>query len=63
MRVEIVRNIHAGSTFEEHRTVIEDERILKQAKEGDRLSVWVRAKYHAWCNHVQSVNIEVWEAC
>lgn len=62
-RVEVMRNIHGGSEFETHRAVIEDERILKQAKQGDRLSVWVRAKYPGWCNHVQSVKIEVWIAC
>ena len=62
-RVEIVRNIHAGIMFEEHRAVIEDERVLKHAKRGDRLSVWVRAMFPGWCNHVRSVQIEVWSAC
>jgi len=63
VRVEVVRNIHAGLTFEEHRAVIEDRQVLKQAKKGDRLSVWVRAMYPGWCNHVRSVQIEVWSAC
>jgi len=63
VRVEVVRNIHAGKTFEEHRAVIEDERILNQTKEGDRLSVWVRASYPGWCNNVRSVKIETWVAC
>ena len=62
-RVEIVRNIHAGSEFERYRAVIEDERILKQAKAGDNLSVWARAMYLGWCNHVRSVQIEAWSAC
>ena len=62
-RVEIVRNIHAGQRFEKYRAVIEDERILKQAKKGDRLSVWVRAMYPGWVNSVQSVEIEIWSAC
>jgi hypothetical protein len=63
VRVEIMRNIHAGSAFEEYRALIEDERILKQAKKGDRLSVWVRAMYPGWCNEVQSAKIEAWAAC
>lgn len=63
VRVEVVRNIHAGSGFEEYLAVIEDENILKQAKEGDRLSIWVRTMYLGWCNEVQSVKIETWVAC
>ena len=63
VRVEVVRNIHAGQRFEKHRAVIEDERILKQAKKGDRLSVWARAMYPGWVNSVRSVDIEVWSAC
>lgn len=63
VRVEVVRNIHAGIRFEKHRAVIEDERVLKQAKRGDRLSVWVRAMFPGWCNHVRSVQIEAWSAC
>ena len=63
VRVEVVRNIHAGSTFEVHRAVIEDGRILEQARKGDRLSVWARAMYPGWCNHVRSVKIEAWSAC
>lgn len=63
VRVEVVRNIHAGSTFDKHRAVIEDGRVLKQAKRGDRLSVWVRAMYPGWHNLVQSVQIEAWSAC
>lgn len=61
-RVEIVRNIHAGLVFVKHRAVIEDEMVLKHAKEGDRLSVWVRAEYPGWCNNVHSVKIEAWVA-
>ena len=63
VRVEVVRNIHAGQRFEKHRAVIEDERILKQAKKGDRLSVWARAMYPGWVNSVRLVDIEVWSAC
>ena len=63
VRVEVVRNIHAGREFEMHRAVIEDERILKQAKAGDRLSVWVRAMYPGWVNYIRSVKIEAWSAC
>ena len=63
MRVEVMRNIHAGLTFETHLAVIEDKRILDRAKEGDKLSVWARAMYPAWCNNVQSVKIEAWVAC
>jgi hypothetical protein len=63
VRVEIIRNIHAGSAFDKYRAVIEDEKVFKQAKEGDQLSVWVRAMYPFWCNHVQSVKIEAWVAC
>ncbi|KAF9647233.1 hypothetical protein BDM02DRAFT_3188152 [Thelephora ganbajun] len=63
VRVEVMRNIHAGSIFEKHQAVIEDGRILRQARKGDRLSVWVRAMHPGWCNHVQSVKIEVWSAC
>jgi len=62
VRVEIVRNIHAGSEFERYQAVIEDERILGQAKKGDTLSVWARAMYPGWCNHVRSVQIETWSA-
>ena len=62
VRVEVVRNVHAGLRFENHRAVIEDERVLKQAKEGDRLSVWVRAMRPGWENWVQSVTIEAWSA-
>ena len=62
-RVEVMRNIHAGTTFEWYRAVIEDERVLKQAKKGDRLSVWVRAMYPGWCNNVRCVQIEAWSAC
>jgi len=63
VRVEVVRNVHAGLTFEDHRAVIEDGQVLKLAKRGDRLSVWVRAMYPGWCNHVRSVQIEAWSAC
>ena len=63
VRVEVVRNVHAGFEFERYRTVIEDGRILRLAKKGDQLSVWVRANYPGWCNHVRSVQIEVWSAC
>ena len=63
VRVEVVRNIHAGRGFVRHRAVIEDERVLKQAKKGDRLSVWVRAKYPGWKNWVRLVTIEAWSAC
>lgn len=63
VRVEIVRNIHAGSTFETYQAIIEDERVLKQAKKGDRLSVWARAMYPGWRNEVRSVTIEAWVAC
>lgn len=63
VRVEVVRNIHAGPTFEKHQAIIEDERILGQAKKGDTLSVWARAKYPGWCNYVRSVGIEAWVAC
>lgn len=58
-----MRNVHAGREFEMHRAVIEDERILKQAKAGDRLSVWVRAMYPGWVNYIRSVKIEAWSAC
>jgi len=61
-RVEVVRNIHAGLEFERYQAVIEDGRILKQAKKGDRLSVWVRASFPGWWNHVRSVQIEAWLA-
>ncbi|KAF9785784.1 hypothetical protein BJ322DRAFT_1005403 [Thelephora terrestris] len=63
VRVEVMRNIHAGSVLEEYRATIEDERILKQAKKGDRLSVWVRAMFPGWCNEVRSAKIEAWAAC
>ena len=63
VRVEVVRNIHAGRGFVRHQAVIEDERVLKQAKEGDRLSVWVRAMYPGWENWVRMVKIEAWSAC
>ena len=63
VRVEVVRNIHAGQEFVRHQAVIEDERVLKQAKEGDRLSVWVRAMYPGWENWVRLVKIEAWLAC
>jgi hypothetical protein len=63
VRVEVMRNIHAGSEFEIRRTVIEDETILKQAKKGDRLSVWARAAFSGWCNQVLSVEIETSVAC
>jgi len=63
VRVEVVRNVHAGRGFERHRAVIEDERVLKQAKKGDQLSVWVRAMYPGWENWVQLVKIEAWSAC
>jgi len=62
VRVEVVRNVHAGRGFDEHRAVIEDERILNQAKRGDRLSVWVRAMYPGWVNHIRLVKIEAWSA-
>ena len=61
-RVEVVRNIHAGANFERYRAVIEDDRILKQAKKGDRLSVWVRAAYPGWVNRVRLAQIEAWSA-
>jgi len=61
-RVEIVKNIHAGTTFDEHRAVIDDERILGQAKKGDKLSVWVRAMYPGWVNRVRLVKIETWSS-
>jgi hypothetical protein len=63
VRVEVVRNIHAGKAWDTHRAVIEDERVLKQAEEGDRLSVWVLASWAGWVNHVRLVQIEVWSAC
>jgi hypothetical protein len=63
VRVEVVRNIHAGQGYVKHRAVIEDERVLKQAKKGDRLSVWVRAMYPGWQNYVRLVKIEAWSAC
>ena len=63
VRVEVVRNIHAGLTFEKYQAIIEDERILKQAKKGDTLSVWARAMYPGWSNYVKSVGIEAWVAC
>ena len=63
VRVEVVRNIHAGWKFDKHRAVIEDERVLKRARKGDRLSVWVRAMYPGWENWIQSVEIEAWSAC
>ena len=63
VRVEVVRNVHAGRGFIRHRAVIEDDRILKQAKKGDLLSVWVRAMYPGWKNYVHSVKIEAWSAC
>jgi len=63
VRVEVVRNIHAGSAFEVHRAVIEDGRILNHARKGDRLSVWARAMYPGWCNNVRLVKIEAWSAC
>ena len=63
VRVEVVRNIHAGQEYVKHRAVIEDERVLKQAKKGDRLSVWVRAMYPGWQNCVRLVKIEAWSAC
>ena len=63
VRAEVMRNIHAGMTFESYQAVIEDERILKQAEKGDQSSVWVRAMYPGWCNNVRSVQIEAWAAC
>ena len=63
VRVEVVRNIHAGSTFEKYQAIIEDERILEQAKKGDTFSVWARAMYPGWCIYVKSVGIEAWVAC
>ena len=62
VRVEVIRNIHAGEIFIQHRIDIEDERVLGQAQKGDLLSVWVRAMYPGWCNHVRSVEIEAWVA-
>jgi hypothetical protein len=62
VRVELVRNIHAGQRFERYRAVIKDKRILKQAKKGDKLSVWVRTLYAGWVNRVQLVQIEAWSA-
>jgi len=62
VRVEVVRNIHAGQTFERYQIVIEDEQILKQAKKGDRLSMWVRALYPGWVNRVRLAQIEAWSA-
>ena len=63
VRLEVVRNVHAGKRFETYRAVIEDERILKRARKGDRLSVWARAMYPGWVNYVQSAKIEASCAC
>ena len=62
-RVGVVKNTDVGWNFSAYRVIIEDEEFLKQARKGDTLSVWIKAKSPAWHIHVRWVSIEYWVAC
>lgn len=61
-RTEIVRNVHAGESFLKHVRDVNDPELFALAEKGDTLSVWVRAKYPGWANHVDSVEIKTYVA-
>ena len=62
-RVEVVKNIDVGRDYGVYRAIIEDEVFLKQARKGDTLSVWIKAKSPGWHILVRWVSIEYWVAC
>lgn len=61
-RMDVVRNVHAGKKFTEHVTYLNDPRLFELAEAGDVISVWVRASFPGWVNHVKSVSIETFVA-
>lgn len=61
-RVEIASNPRPGADFVRHRTIVDNERVLSAALQGDTASVWVVSLRHGWLNHVRSVEIEIYVA-
>lgn len=45
-RYDVQRNIVAGQYYKEHKTVLDASHpLLKEARDGDRIVLWVRAMY------------------
>ena len=61
-RVGIASDPLPGTDFVKHRAIVEDERVLSTALQGDTVSVWVVSPRDGWLNHVRSVEIEIYVA-
>jgi hypothetical protein len=60
-RYEVVRNVHAGRDFKEHRIVWgPDHPLVQQARPGQRVGVFTRAMFPGWVNFVREIEIVVY---
>ncbi|EIW71021.1 hypothetical protein TREMEDRAFT_27701 [Tremella mesenterica DSM 1558] len=62
-RCSIQSNVHAGQYFKSHRNVLgPSHSLVQQAKQGDRVMLWARARYPGWRNHVREASITIYTA-
>ncbi|TYJ52592.1 hypothetical protein B9479_006800 [Cryptococcus floricola] len=59
-RLDVQHNVHAGKEFKLHtNTIPSTHPFVKEMQKGDCITLWARALYPKWENHVQRASIAI----